>query len=412
MKTERKSHDRMKMLSVCCLTKFSFKYKEDVLWSDGFLGRSEWGLFGIPWEGMSKLVVVGFKAFPEQVLRYKHAFPSKTEVVILGPEKGRSGNVILRGIKELFGIMGRIIKQRARLKDLDIIFSEFREYTFFEIMLIKLFAWKAKTIVYFISDFPESNYSRHHNRIFKWLLILLIDLCQLMSDDVWFISEHLLRKYRLRSTKRFGVVRPSNIESCEIKTDSRPHRIMRDSMNLICVARIEKEKRLDIILKTVKILIDEGLPVHLRIVGDGALLNELKYTAEALGIDDNVDFAGYITEREKLLTEYRNADLSLLASEHEGLGLVLVESLSQGTPAITNHFEGAEEIIHDGVEGYLIDARDPDALAAGMAEKIKYIYKNPEVYQKLSHNGPIRSKMFTLEAVTAIQRMRIEELLD
>ena len=66
------------------------------------------------------------------------------DVKILGPGKKDAGGATVRGIKELFGIVGGIFKNRNVLKDIDLIYSEFREYTFFEVFLIKFFARRAK----------------------------------------------------------------------------------------------------------------------------------------------------------------------------------------------------------------------------------------------------------------------------
>lgn len=380
--------------------------------SDGFLGRLEWGLFGIPWSSMAAFAVVGFRATDASGLKYSHALPGGLKVSIVGPQRPPEGNRVVRGIRELFGIAGAIIRERRQLRDMDVIFSEFREYTFFEILFIKVFARRAKTVVYLIGDFPETNYSRHRNLFFKWLIQLLIILCQWVSDDFWFIAGNLIEKYKIRSTARFGVVRTSNLEEKEIAIRDVPKHIKGDPVRIICVARLEKEKRLDILLRTMELLKEKNVPARLALVGDGAMRRELEERAREMGLGGDVKFPGYIADRAALFARYRESDISLLASAHEGLGLVLVESISQGVPAIANHFEGAEEIIRDGVDGYLIEGgADPEALAQGMAAKIQYLIANPQVYAELSGNGPVAARKFTLEAVNEVQRARWEALL-
>jgi len=398
----------MRELTVCCLTKFTFEYKDGLLRSDGFLGRREWGFFGIPWGSMGKFVAVGFKAAPGQEFSYEH-FLGNASVHIIGPKKSVSGGALRRGISEIWGIFVDIMRQRTIFRDIDLVFSEFREYTFFEIVLIKLFARKAKTVVYFISDFPESNYARHQNLFFKHLLRIFVYLSQLVADDIWFISEHLARKY-LFGKRNFGIVRPSNLEEKEIAIDFF-HPFPGVPLRLLQVARLEREKRPEIVIKAVSFLKKSNIPVHLELVGEGALRKELRDLSEGLGLGKEIDFKGHIADRGTLLKSYRNADISLLASRHEGLGLVLIESLSQGVPVIAYRFEGVDEIIKEGEDGFLVDASDPESTALAMADKIKYLYENREVYEKMSKNGIKKSHNFTLERATTVQQKRLKALL-
>ena len=61
------------------------------------------------------------------------------------------------------------------------------------------------------------------------------------------------------------------------------------------------------------------------------------------------------------------ADAFALPSWDEAFGLVYTEAMAQGTPVIAGRGEGPEDFIEDGVSGYLVPVRDPDALAAVLA---------------------------------------------
>ena len=76
---------------------------------------------------------------------------------------------------------------------------------------------------------------------------------------------------------------------------------------------------------------------ELRIVGNGepAYVEMLKAQAEALGISDQVHFAGPRYD-EGLLKEYRSADALALVSETENFGAVVVDALAYGMPVITS----------------------------------------------------------------------------
>jgi glycosyltransferase involved in cell wall biosynthesis len=91
-----------------------------------------------------------------------------------------------------------------------------------------------------------------------------------------------------------------------------------------------------------------------------------------LGISDRVTFHGRVPE-EALRRFYSDADIFVLPSEHdgkafEGLGLVYLEALSRGVPAIGCLDSGAEDVIQDGVNGQLVPPGNPEALAGAISE--------------------------------------------
>jgi colanic acid/amylovoran biosynthesis glycosyltransferase len=68
------------------------------------------------------------------------------------------------------------------------------------------------------------------------------------------------------------------------------------------------------------------------------------------------------------LDEMRRADLFVLASDAEPLGVVYMEAMSAGVATIGTAAGGVAEIITSGVDGVLVPPKDPAALAAAIAE--------------------------------------------
>lgn len=91
---------------------------------------------------------------------------------------------------------------------------------------------------------------------------------------------------------------------------------------------------------------------------------------------------------------YAKADVVLNLSRPdlvvESFGLTLAEAMCFGVPVIAPPLGGPAEIVQDGVEGFLIDARN----LAAVSEKITLLFENPELATKLSDNARRRSKMF------------------
>lgn len=110
--------------------------------------------------------------------------------------------------------------------------------------------------------------------------------------------------------------------------------------------------------------------------GEAQFEKELKQKVKKLHLDNNVVFAGFITEKEK----FKLLSLShvlLNTSFKEGWGLVNIEANSHGTPAVSFKVKGNTESIKENVSGFLFDENDYEK----MADKIISL-KNNKAIQK------------------------------
>jgi glycosyltransferase involved in cell wall biosynthesis len=97
--------------------------------------------------------------------------------------------------------------------------------------------------------------------------------------------------------------------------------------------------------------------------GDDA--ERLRGRARALGLDGVVRFVGPV-EPARLAALYRDAAVVVLPSTHEGFGFVFLEAMASGRPCIGAR-GAAEEIIEDGVTGFIVDPVEADALVSALA---------------------------------------------
>lgn len=105
------------------------------------------------------------------------------------------------------------------------------------------------------------------------------------------------------------------------------------------------------------------------ILGEGQLRPDLERLVRDKGLEGKVLLPGF---RASTAVWYRQADLFVLASRHEGFGNVIVEALSAGVPVVsTDCPSGPREILCDGRYGRLVPVNDPDALAAAMREALQ-----------------------------------------
>jgi glycosyltransferase involved in cell wall biosynthesis len=85
------------------------------------------------------------------------------------------------------------------------------------------------------------------------------------------------------------------------------------------------------------------------------------------GLSSIVHFHGAL-DREALAEKFRNAHLLVVPSSYEGYGIVYLEGMGFGLPAIGTTAGAAKEIIEHGKTGYLIEPNDPRALASLLSQ--------------------------------------------
>lgn len=103
------------------------------------------------------------------------------------------------------------------------------------------------------------------------------------------------------------------------------------------------------------------------IVGDGDLRTSYEARSAALGLDGRVTFAGRVSD-EELPGYYRMAEMAVLPSTTmgEAFGLVLVEAMACGRPAVASSLPGVRTVVDDGRDGLLVPPGQPEALAAAI----------------------------------------------
>jgi glycosyltransferase involved in cell wall biosynthesis len=97
----------------------------------------------------------------------------------------------------------------------------------------------------------------------------------------------------------------------------------------------------------------------------------------------------YIPHQE-LVDYYNKASVFVLPSLDEGLALVQLEAMACGLPIISTLNAGADAIIDDGIEGYIVPIKDATAIALG----VEKLYNDQILLKKMSENAICKSEKF------------------
>lgn len=122
-------------------------------------------------------------------------------------------------------------------------------------------------------------------------------------------------------------------------------------------------KRVDISIKAISLLKEKGYNVGLLICGDGDQRKVLELLANNLGISNAICFLGMRNDVDKLLP---HAFAFIHAAPYEPFGIVCIEAMACGLPAIVPNSGGIQKIVSDGVDGYVYEHLDEKQLAIKM----------------------------------------------
>lgn len=161
---------------------------------------------------------------------------------------------------------------------------------------------------------------------------------------------------------------------------------------IIMVGRLSSEKSMEYGIKGFAQLVNKHTEWELEIIGDGPQKDNLNNLIENLNLDKKV----YITNFTKNIEQkYKEAAFTMLTSQKEGFGCVLIESFAKGIPVISFNNVGPSEIIKNNETGYLIEKNN----LLELEQAVEYLIVNSEKRRELSLNAYEQSSKYSLEEV-------------
>jgi glycosyltransferase involved in cell wall biosynthesis len=131
-----------------------------------------------------------------------------------------------------------------------------------------------------------------------------------------------------------------------------------------------RKKGFHILIKSLSILKQRGVPFKAIIAGKGRITWYLKYLRWKLDLTDELRIRDWVTndERDGFVDDI---DLYVLPSRTETFGMVVVEAMARMKRVVATKCGGPEEIISDGVDGFLVEKENPEAMANKLEELIQ-----------------------------------------
>lgn len=162
-----------------------------------------------------------------------------------------------------------------------------------------------------------------------------------------------------------------------------------DKIRILFCGRFKEKKGLIYGLKAIKIVVDKFPNLEFRIIGDGELKPEIENFIRKENMEKNVVLLGYqphyvFSEEAQKAHILLQPSVTAQSGDNEGgAPTVLLEAQASGLPVVSTYHADIPEVVTDGKSGFLVQERNPDAIA----EKLEYLIENPNLRVEMGKCG-------------------------
>lgn len=179
---------------------------------------------------------------------------------------------------------------------------------------------------------------------------------------------------------------------CHIREPKRP-------LTILHVGTMETHyKAQDTLIQALRICLDRGCDVRLRLAGDGRCRPDFESLVRELKLEDKVTFLGMLHGLEQVAAHMDECDLFVLPSLVEGLPRALIEAMARSMPCIAAGVGGIPELLGPSE---LVEPGNPVALA----DKIEAVIADPQRMEEMARRNYLKSLEYAPEV---LRRRRTE----
>lgn len=308
-------------------------------------------------------------------------------------------------LKDIF-LLYRYIKLFSSGRN-SIVFNSAGLFTGLLISFFKIICPKFKLLQIFHNRVIRDDKGALHNLLRQIILEIILFFC----NGTVSVSKGVHAEIKRQTLFGSGKMAKSGVTiynpTREISNESFTNRLYNFQGKVILgVGRLCAQKDFNTLILAFSKVFETNPHCNLVIVGDGEDRDDLVDFSSKLKCSSNIHFWGYDTDVSR---HYRNADVFVLSSIHEGFGLVLVEAMNAKVPVIsTNCPYGPEEILNNGEYGKIVSVGDVNQMAKAIEQVLSY---SPEESDSLRDRAYKRSMDFSPQKIGLLYKQFIESLV-
>lgn len=170
------------------------------------------------------------------------------------------------------------------------------------------------------------------------------------------------------------------------------------------VGRLTEQKGIEHLLEAAERLCKKYQDIAFILVGEGDLRQQLEHQAATLGLS-RVMFVGYQRDIPRFLEMF---DMFVLPSLWEGLPVSVLEAMAAARPVVATGVSGTQEVVEEGVTGYLVEPRNVQQLE----DRLAALISNADLRKRMGEAGRLRViERFSAETMIAKTGQIYDELL-
>ena len=203
-----------------------------------------------------------------------------------------------------------------------------------------------------------------------------------------------VEKFYLENNKGLNIIKKR--ESLGIK---------RDDFVILFVGRIGSEKNVELLLTSMRYIVNNCPKAKLLIVGDGPDLNKYKSYVKKQGIEKNIIFTGKVPW-DSIAEYYLISDVFTTASRTETQGLTVIEAMAASLPVVCINDDSFTNTVIDNLNGKIFKNK------RGYKKAIIELYNNPKELKKLSKQARVSAEMhsskYFVESILDVYKIAIK----
>lgn len=313
-------------------------------------------------------------------------------------------NVIRIGPTLFFGkfIWPFLAALKARRLKPDLTHAVFESYPGAALLLFRLLTPSTPTLLTLQSgniDDPRMRYGliQKFGRFFLWKLIHRI------PHRLTALSQALAQRAKALGVpaERISII-PNGVDLSKIPQTKEK----RGAGQIVSVGRLSQEKGFSYLVDAF-VRVKEKVPeAKLDIIGEGPEREKIELQIAKLNLETSVRLLGSLPHDE-VIRAMRKAELFVLPSVAEGLGIVFIEAQACGTPVIGTNVGGIPDVIIHEETGLLVPPRDAQALAQAMV----MLLENKALAQRLATEAQQQASRFAWPRIVESYDQLYKELI-
>jgi len=217
------------------------------------------------------------------------------------------------------------------------------------------------------------------------------------TDRVIAVSDKLAQQIAILAPSTRCKVIPNGINIKEYELESNKYSDDNRSIRLVSVSNLIRTKGIEFNIIALSALTKEFPNLCYQIIGDGEDKYRLLDLVLRYGLEEKVEFLGYL-DNNQVIEHLKYSHIFSLPSYEEGFGVVYLEAMAAGLPVIGIQDQGISDIIRNSENGFLVQPQQVEPIV----EILRLLCSDGEFRKLIGNNGRKTAEQYDWSEISLI----------